>query len=1290
MIGNRIKFGSMHRMMAIGVGLGLVAWSAWGAENVGGPRKKPVPQPKTEEISAACEPGTAAADLDINNVRARIMNVGDMWWDLVGNPRYEIPKQDDPTKPKKHSMFAGSIWLGGLDAGGNLRIAAMTYRQGGNDYWPGPLDSVTVSTDADVCLAYDRIWKINREEIDEFLATGNISPAIMDWPAHPLPVGQNHSYYLAPFVDVDGDGTYNPYAGDYPDILGDQALWFVYNDKGNVHSETGGQPIGIEIHTMAFAFATNDHVNNMTFYKHKIINRATTILEQTYLGQWVDPDLGKYDDDYVGCDTGRGLGICYNGDDNDEGPSGYGLNPPAIGVDFFEGPLADPNDGIDNDKDGLVDEEGEKIIMSKFVYYNNDFSDMGNPENAQHFYNYLRGMWKNGSCIKFGGDGFSSSGPCTNYMFPSDPRDPTGWSEVTAGNKPADRRFLQSAGPFTLQPGAVNHTIVGVVWARTSFGGNIGSWDLLLLADDYAQGLYNNNFEILEGPPAPDVIISELDRELVITLVNTKETESFYWAGINAYDDSVHYRFEGYQIYQLRSSDVTTADLDDPEKARLIAVVDVKNGITKVINREFDPELEAKVPKVMVRGEDKGIRHTFHITSDAFASGNDILVNHRPYYFTVIAYSVAQEITEDRRYLAGRKNVRVYMGMPHRPEGEGKGGTITQAEYGTQPSIQRIGGAGNGGRVVRMLPSSIEEALQNGIVRQPVYEQNAGPVNVYVFDPKRVPAAEFEFRLIDTNINTHSSYVEPGDKAYAELVNLTTNEVVPFDTVYGTSHEQVFEAWGLAIHLEKVRPPTRGGAEDVGVLESLIEFEDPEQQWLRPIPDIDFAPGNAAVPPYPMNWIRAGRYSEGGGLGLDDMFESEGGDDYPVDEDQVFENLAGGIIAPYAICARSIEYQGAKTLGPVYGGLSSIKFTPLEWLHSVEIVLTPDKTKWTKCLVVEMGEDPTLTEGGAKKFQLRKHASWTDPNAVDADGNPIYDNTSEGYSWFPGYAINLETGERLPIIFGEDSRLVSENGNDMVWNPTSLLQVDGGNYYDDLKYPWGGRHVVYIMYNYKVKFAGGRLQIGERFGSIDEALAHYESVLKRDPNTASTQYKFLWPGAAYVMMPLLQEGFTLRSVKDGIIPNEVRIRVNMRRPYMTFQPSEGDDGAVVYRFSTRDIAAMVTDSGRANALELINIVPNPYYGWSRYETGQLDNRVRFTNLPARFKIRIFTLNGTLVKTIERDAGDDAPTYVDWDLKNENGTPIGSGLYIIHVDAYDLGEKTLKWVGIMRPVDLDAF
>lgn len=74
--------------------------------------------------------------------------------------------------------------------------------------------------------------------------------------------------------------------------------------------------------------------------------------------------------------------------------------------------FADYFDGLDNDRDGCVDgvkdpETGlcvaedpatgvnERIIMSQFMYYNNTASPIsGNPDNATHFYNYMRALWK--------------------------------------------------------------------------------------------------------------------------------------------------------------------------------------------------------------------------------------------------------------------------------------------------------------------------------------------------------------------------------------------------------------------------------------------------------------------------------------------------------------------------------------------------------------------------------------------------------------------------------------------------------------------------------------------------------------------------------------------------------------------------------------------------------------------------------------------------------------------------------------------------------------------------------
>ena len=59
----------------------------------------------------------------------------------------------------------------------------------------------------------------------------------------------------------------------------------------------------------------------------------------------------------------------------------------------------------------------------------------------------------------------------------------------------------------------------------------------------------------------------------------------------------------------------------------------------------------------------------------------------------------------------------------------------------------------------------------------------------------------------------------------------------------------------------------------------------------------------------------------------------------------------------------------------------------------------------------------------------------------------------------------------------------------------------------------------------------------------------------------------------------------------------------------------------------------------------------------------------------------------MVRKITKDA---IKTSVDWDLKNSAGIPIAGGIYLIHVKAPGIGEKVVKWFGVLSPVDLNAF
>ncbi|MDA0904069.1 MAG: T9SS C-terminal target domain-containing protein, partial [Bacteroidetes bacterium] len=705
---------------------GAVCSSDARAQSASGPdiryqKGLPVPMSPQPELRAeACAPATALRDLEWNNVRALIENGGALWYDrAIDKGAHFVPKEDGVSV-----VYGGALWLGGISPDQQLKLAAVRYRNTGNDFWPGPLtNDGTAEVDPQTCNEYDRFAVSYRADAQrhrqywESVASGTVDADFpdgyampdyfRDYPAHGNP-GLNQDYYLAPFLDFNGDGTYTPEQGDYPwfdflqeidcknrrreDIVplyGDQNFYWIFNDKGNVHSESQGEPIGMEIRAQAFAFATNDEVNNMSFYNYVLINQGTQTLTNTYMAQWVDCDLGGHVDDYVGVDVRRGLGYSYNGDQFDEATSysiGYGENPPAMGVDFFEGPYQDA-DGVDNPLtdvftdaidslgipydgigigygDGVVD--NERYGMRKFLYFNWNYGVNGQPTLASHYYNYMRGFWKNGQRMAYGGDGLNASTGAdlaipADYMFPGD-TDPyqwgtvgiqvDPWTEFGAGNPPGDRLFLQSAGPFTLEPGDYNNITVGMVWARASGGEPFESVKLLRLADDKAQALFDNCFEIVSGPDAPDVTIQELENELILYLTNNNPISNNYAELYTAIDPGIpkelqdgtllsemerSYVFEGYQIYQLANASVSPADLGDIDLARLIYQCDVDNAVEHVVNYTYDEIMAVSVPRLMANGANEGIQHSFRVTTDAFAQGDNKLVNHKTYYFMALA-----------------------------------------------------------------------------------------------------------------------------------------------------------------------------------------------------------------------------------------------------------------------------------------------------------------------------------------------------------------------------------------------------------------------------------------------------------------------------------------------------------------------------------------------------------------------------------------------------------------------------------------------------------------------------
>ncbi len=1227
---------------------------------------------------------------------------------------------------------------------------------------------------------------------------------ISNWPAHgPIEYGA-YDYYLAPFHDADGDGEYNPANGDYPNFIiektsncnyqperraenlgntsqklfGDETVWWVYNDKGNVHTTTiGAAAIGMEFRAQGFAFSTNDELNNMSFYNYQIINRSTYSLTDAYFGVWNDPDLGTPDDDKAGCDVVRGLGYVYNGDEDDQASQnspGYGRNPPAIGVDFFEGPYQDPDgqDNLNSWKDyektvldcenGYVfnsEKSGNNILvgpgdinngninglnfgdsvmdnerwgMRRFIYY---VIGPGDPTNALHYYQYLKGYWKDGTRMTYGGNGKGGT-QSADFLYP-DNTDVCGWGTQGIPQAPwsakedvvyDDMRIVQSAGPFVLEPGAVNDITVGVVWARA----NSTAWasvEEVRKADIKAQRLFENCFQLIDGPSAPDYSIIELNGKLIFHLSNSVSSNNYletYKEQDPFIDPAVigegrYFNFQGYQVYQLKDKTVTMGEILDENKARQVFQCDIRDGVSQLVNFVWDADLNAARPYSMVKGSDTGISHTFELTDDAFGTGKDKqLVNYKEYYYVAVAYAYNNfdpynQVDEGalgnqtKPYLAGRKNLSIKTAIPHSVDAM-DGGTIVNSEYGDVPSIIMIEGRGNGSNELELTDETVENILSK--TEYPFkadklsYKENHGPIQVKVIDPLNVLDADFTLNFLKDSVHIKPNYYNNSDNS-----NVIGSTGRIYDTKFELLWEQegeqkriVSSSWisysdemllpelGISIQIEQIDFPFKDDATSAlnpekeninnGFINATLSFKNSNDPgWLSFIADLD---GKTAF-----NWIRSGKQTATDGDVLD-WSDVEG-----KDPEQVYEKVLNGTWAPYAL-ASNIIY-GPQNIGAKL----ELKTSDKQRLPSVDIVITKNKALWTRCPVAELAENDangtsnSLSEGGALRFRLRAAPS-KNKEGVSAANDALNDTLNPdapnyigatGMSWFPGYAIDLETGERLNIVFGEDSWLVGENGNDMLWNPTAnigdvIFNLSGGSSGNPY---FGGKHYIYIF---------GHNEFGTfPMPAYDEGRTIYNALNPNLPEaTIKQNSKKVWAHPAWVSIPMVTPGDEF--LEYATMPdNELTIKLRIANPYfIDIKGAVNADTAnynyPAFTFSTSALKVITNDAPQGeNALEKINIVPNPYYGYSEYETTQLDNYVKITNLPERCIVSIYSVNGNLIRRFDKDNTD---SYITWDLKNQFDVSIASGMYIIHINSPELGEKVVKWFGSLRPIDLNSF
>ena len=1403
------------------------------------------------ELRIDCVQGNESTDMEINNVRARLWTSGDIWWDR-DNGRYVVPKPPVGSGIQEvSSLFAGGVWLGGFDPNGNLKLAASTYPNDGNsDYYPGPLDSETGQIESTECLEWDEFFRVDgqnirravrafefaRENETEF-TIDSVSADIRFWPGQgnvffeeefgfPLP---NAEGGLGAFWDENDDGIYNPENGDFPviDIRGcepanraqalelvpDEMFFWIFNDAGNDHLESRGDIINMEIQVQSFAYATNDEINDMTFMRHKLINRAKEDIRQMYFAMWVDPDLGCFEDDYVGCDVGRSLAYTYNSDALDgtgsttdcaQGVPTYGDVVPIIGTDYFRGPIApkvicqdstetgceshivsiadafNPNVLSIGDRifirdpdlaSGEVADFGFELGMSSFIAFQNPA--VGNPDPAtvdpniaEQYYTYLEGRWLNGDFLTEGGTGFNPmSMDVTRFHWPDPPNDPNGWSMCSEELPPGDNRTVQASGPFLLTPNVVNELIVGAVWVP-DLDYPCPDITRLLTADDVAQNLFDSCFDITDGPDAPTVSIVELDRELILALNNDSDSNNFNLgyteidvrAPSNVSDEDKLYRFEGYQIWQVARPDVSPQQLGDIEVSMLVAQTDIRNGVTEVYNwrNESDPLSPSNgntepiwIPTREIVGQDQGIVNTFRIDSDAFSSGDTRLINHTEYYFIAVAYAHNEFLpfnpqewrtTQPRPYLEGRRNIRVYTGVPRPIVYEN-----LNAQYGDGVQITRLRGVGTGGTDLEMQAGTHDQILNGDFNGEIVYEPGRGPIDIKIYDPLSVRDGLFQLEILGSHNNSSACSIEDG--ATWRVTEVNTGDVFESDQSLDVINEQLIPAYGISIDLQQVENAGDLGNNN-GAVSATTEYTSDEAiEWFSAVRDN-------------LSNIGTGQGINGFIRSVFDFILTDGPDPdrdaFVTDPESEFSSFGDGFWYPYMLTSVAPKSTGVPYITPGWTENRSHNSTrpagrnKIRFLNNVDIVMTSDKSKWSRCMVLETGSRDAPYFTRLNNLDLKDSPSvnqdglpgvGSDPNNINSsnyiegfsDRDDLPQDLGEtGYSWFPGYAIDVETGRRLNIFFGENSAFNAEYslqaaqigfdsiamepifgpdpsrfdvGNDMLYNPTDDLlaagAAGGGAFFNPLSIAFaGGQHYIYVT---REEYDG---------------CAGLGNLFRTEPVPFLAKGKVL-PSISWTSMSMMETGTTILGYDEGVVPSDVIMRLRVDKPYnlqteVDFDVpngtrcliSEGDEGGFpLYQFRIDGAESTpLTEDDYEGALANVNVVPNPYYAFSAYERDQFDRIVKITNVPDRAVVTIFSLDGKFIQQFnraespQRRSGSNPGVEftqtnpsIQWNLENSAGIPIASGVYLIHIaapraDGSGMEERTIKWFGVNRKFD----
>lgn len=366
------------------------------------------------------KPVTITNDISTFLFSAKINTRGSLF-ERDGNPGFELPRGSN-----RYGIYSNLFIVGAKKNNSNTFNVYPDQQLFGNQFEIGPR-----GTNNEVTRSF--MVKIAQFQIDRhrtlFNDSSYVAPeSITKWPAKgDSTLGEPSD--LAPFIDVNNNGCYDPENGDYPVIKGDEAIYWI-----NRPPETSALN-DLEYHYMVYTMNNPnvDSIKRTLFVDYTVINRSNTAYDSIKVGIHLDTDIGGASDDYVGCDSLNNIMYGYNSDSHDGSSNGqpaFGGNPPAVGLK-------------------LVNENLDSYVS----YHSGSGAHSGPPTSASEFFNYMNGRWKNGAPITYGGNGLNqNSNQLTKHMFTGKPQTNSGWTESSASMPAGDKSAMGSVPYFSLQP----------------------------------------------------------------------------------------------------------------------------------------------------------------------------------------------------------------------------------------------------------------------------------------------------------------------------------------------------------------------------------------------------------------------------------------------------------------------------------------------------------------------------------------------------------------------------------------------------------------------------------------------------------------------------------------------------------------------------------------------------------------------------------------------------------------------------------------------------------------------